>query len=358
MPLEKMRSAQRAECYCYWCYTAAMNSDDPMMPSDYEDDELPGSIPAPIQRTAPCLPEGVGRCCVVISPKTKKICGTKFVVELRVLKGPRLVATKHCPRHRSYKERWVKNNPETRKASSRKCSARPEAKAAQVARRSTAEGKAQRKREMQRDRESGVANARLKKHRSKPEVKEAERKKGRTPEHRARMNRNAARRMKNPEYKLMMCIESKVGRMLRSGHIESHTVKKMTSLGSNQDLRMHIESTFPKDGSMHWANYGRKSVTKEEASKWMFWEVGHRIARSMYNPSLAEDVRRCWSYSNIFAQNAKENNSLRVKLPSDDELLSVYDLWPLAWKDVLPNKERKAILERAAACGKQPPDLS
>lgn len=300
------------------------------------------------------LPEGVARCSHIVNSKTKKICGCKFAVELKVLKGPRLVPTKLCPRHRAYRVNYVERNRAKVAETKRQSARRPEAKVALQKRRDSTEGKAARAREAKRDRENGSSSVRMNKHRSKPDVQAARRLKAKTPKVREQRRKAHHRRMEDPGYKLMFFIQCKVGRMLRANNVESRTVKEHTSLKSNHDLRAHVASTFPSDGSMTWKNYGRKAVSKEDADLWLYWELGHRIAQSMYNPLIREDMKRCWSFENLFAQNAKENNNLRVRLPSDDELLKIRTFWPVAWNDTLPSAARRVELERAATRGEQP----
>lgn len=296
------------------------------------------------------LPDGVGRCCRVVTPKSGKLCGTKFAIELKVMKGGRLVPTKHCPRHRAYKEKYAKNNKPKVQESKRKHASQPSAKEAQALRRATPEGKAARKREAEKDRASGAAAARMATHRSQPHAKLKHQEESRTPKAKALKRAAWKKRMRDPAYRLAWNLNCKVSRMLRSGAVESRCVAKHTGIASNQDLRDHVQNTFPPDGSLGWHNYGRRTST---AQNQLYWELGHIIARSMYNPSIPEDIRRCWSFSNLFAQDGKENNSLRVRLPSEDRLLSLRPIWPTAWNNVLPDASRRRSLESAARRGKQ-----
>lgn len=295
------------------------------------------------------LPDGVGRCCRILTPKTGKVCGTKFPIELRVLNGPRLVPTKLCARHRGYQTKYVQNNPDRVKATKKAQRQKPGYKDAQAQRRATPEGKAARKREAKKARDSGDHAKRNRKYCAKPAVKERISARQSSNEGRKKRQDAHKKRMRDPGYRLMFNLETKVRKMLKKSDYESKTARSVAGMPQNVQLRAHIENTFPPGGSMTWANYGKLSSSE------FSWELGHVIARSMYDGSKSDDVKRCWSLSNLFAQNASENHRLKVKLPADDVLLSIRECWPLYWNDVLPDANRRNALERAASRGLQPP---
>lgn len=97
----------------------------------------------------------------------------------------------------------------------------------------------------------------------------------------------------------------------------------------------HFESTWPKDGSMSWGNYGSGPGT---------WQNGHRIAQKHYGPG-DNNLRRSFSKANLFAQDSVENGSEQTKLPSDAELLQVRPYWPTNWNGNLPNAEQRKHME-------------
>lgn len=81
------------------------------------------------------------------------------------------------------------------------------------------------------------------------------------------------------------------------------------------------------------------------------WNIGHRIARAMYNHNLDEDVRRCWNSNNLFPQWWRSNLDASVKLPSDEELIRLRAYWPTSWNDQLPNTSMRKALEARAKRG-------
>lgn len=134
-------------------------------------------------------------------------------------------------------------------------------------------------------------------------------------------------------------MQCKIRKTILSG-LPSKTVMKYTGFQTVEDVQAHFSRQF-KDG-MTMQNSGNDAgdVTK--------WHIGHQIAKAMYNASDAEDAVRCWSKKNLFPQWGKENMHLGVTLPSDEELVKLRDIWPTAWKNELPNAERRSELERAA----------
>ena len=126
-----------------------------------------------------------------------------------------------------------------------------------------------------------------------------------------------------------------------------------TQFGSSEVLRAHLESTFPEDGSMTFGNYGRKGVdlTEDDRKHRRWWELGHRIARAHYSGAIEEDMKRCWTAANIFAQWSIENNKLKVKLPPSSMLLKMRPYWPTAWNDELPDAARACAVGGASYQG-------
>ena len=141
----------------------------------------------------------------------------------------------------------------------------------------------------------------------------------------------------DPGRKMMHHIGGKLAKMLHHGWLESGTVNAKTQFTSNEDVRQHFESTF-SDG-MTFQNHG-----KEEDS----WNIGHRIAISMYNQNNEIDMKNSWSRMNLFAQWKTENLRLAVKLPCDEELLRLKSIWPVSWNGILPDAMRSLKLEKAA----------
>tara|TARA_Y100000389_G_C17458398_1_gene519794 strand:- start:2596 stop:3345 length:750 start_codon:yes stop_codon:yes gene_type:complete len=162
-----------------------------------------------------------------------------------------------------------------------------------------------------------------------------------TPAGRARVKRNQtkqyAKLKADPTKKLKHYISCRVREIVRTKG-SSVTISTKTSLPDSDSIRQHLESTWPADGSMSWANHGHRGPDK--------WNIGHRIAVAMFDFSVAEDVCKCWSLDNIFAQWSVENQMLGVKLPCDDELLRLKHCWPASWNSTLPSAAARQAMEQ------------
>lgn len=171
--------------------------------------------------------------------------------------------------------------------------------------------------------------------------KECARRSAKLPAGRARAKRNGkkmhAKMMADPASKMQHYLRNRFNEMLRSG-TNSVRVKECTDFESADEFKEHIESTFTE--GMSWDNHGHRSEG--------LWNIGHRISIKMYDSENNEDLKRCWSMKNMFAQWSVENQQLGVVLPSDPELLKLRPIWPLAWGDQLPSQERRKELERCA----------
>ena len=172
-----------------------------------------------------------------------------------------------------------------------------------------------------------------------------------SPKYRAMLKRREAKKMADPGKRAMHYLGVKMLRMARG--VESATVRAKTQFGSSDVLRAHLESTFPEDGSMTFGNAGSKGVdlTEDDRKNGRWWELGHRIARAHYNGAIKEDMKRCWTATNIFAQWHIENNQLRANLPPSSVLLKLRPYWPTAWNDELPDAAERVRLDRLANRG-------
>lgn len=147
-------------------------------------------------------------------------------------------------------------------------------------------------------------------------------------------------RVATPGGKMHNNICGKISRMITGAGYESQTVRASTMIESKETLREHFSSQFGESG-MSWDNYGLEDGT---------WQIGHRIARAMYDHSNPDDVKRCWSLQNLFPQWSKENRELGVALPAEAELAELRDIFPSSWLGVCPVGSRRQELERA--CGR------
>ena len=124
---------------------------------------------------------------------------------------------------------------------------------------------------------------------------------------------------------------------------ESGTIMSLTDFQSRDDMRAHFQEQFDTANGMSWENYGSGPGK---------WNIGHRIAKAMYDKSSAEDLRRCWMRDNLFPQWFADNMKLSVKLPDIVGRVQLVPNWPLAWKNTLPTGDRVRELEKRARKGK------
>ena len=149
-----------------------------------------------------------------------------------------------------------------------------------------------------------------------------------------------ARTKEDPGLKMVARIGTSMSDMMSGRRGVSKKVRKATLLSAIA-LRQHFEHSFV-DG-MSWENHGNG---KDD------WNIGHRIAKAMFDANNEEDMKRCWNPRNLFAQWKTENSFLSVKLPCSELLLNIKSLWPVGWNDELPSDSKRMELERAARSGK------
>lgn len=124
-------------------------------------------------------------------------------------------------------------------------------------------------------------------------------------------------------------LRQRMNHLLRSHEIESRSLTRHTNFPSNAALRGHLESTFEQ--WMNWSNYGKHKRHNPYNNT---WNIGHRIPCASYNPRSDEDIRRCHSLSNIFAQDARTNNELKDSIPDKETLMHLRSVWPISWSFV------------------------
>ena len=168
-------------------------------------------------------------------------------------------------------------------------------------------------------------------------LKESQRKYNRSPKAKARKKRfrdspkGVASALRDHS-KIINKVLVKIRKMLVDSTIESNTVREVSGFASNLDCRAHFENAW--EPWMSWDNYGAHSSGNPYDAR---WQIGHRIARSLYSESI-EDVKRCWSHENIFPQCARKNIEARAALPNPNALWQLRHIWPLAWNNVPPDQ--------------------
>lgn len=133
----------------------------------------------------------------------------------------------------------------------------------------------------------------------------------------------------DPGKKLMRAICNRLSDTL-SGRRDDFSSKlaSYTDFVSTEDVVQHFQGQF--DETMTIENYGSA------------WAVDHIIARKWYDESDEDDLRRCWSRSNLQPLPPKENNHKRITIPKDSVLYAVgVEKWPKAWKGTPPTEETK-----------------
>lgn len=109
----------------------------------------------------------------------------------------------------------------------------------------------------------------------------------------------------------------------------SNRLNKYTEFKTSQDVQDHFEATF--EPWMNWDNYGIYKLNGPRV-----WQVGHRIPLFKYNNNDPNDLKRCWSKANLYAQEGKENIESNRAMPTKDVLECLRHVWPLAWNGVCP----------------------
>lgn len=133
----------------------------------------------------------------------------------------------------------------------------------------------------------------------------------------------------DPGKKLMKAIMNRLSDEL-SGRREDFSSKlaSYTDFVDGEDAAQHFQSQFV--GNMTLDNYGT------------VWAVDHIIARKWYDEGDEEDLRRCWSRTNLQPLPPVENNHKRIAIPEDAVLYAVgIEKWPKAWKGVPPDEATK-----------------
>ncbi len=146
--------------------------------------------------------------------------------------------------------------------------------------------------------------------------------------------------MADPGLKMMARVTSAMSTMVSGSVSKYWRVTATSTLGTPSEVRAHFEQTF--DTGMNFSNHGNGDGQ---------WNIGHRIAKAMFDPSNEEDMKRCWNPANLFAQWRKQNIGMGVKLPSTEKLLELRHLWPVAWNNVLPCEDTRRVLEMRARKG-------
>ena len=123
-------------------------------------------------------------------------------------------------------------------------------------------------------------------------------------------------------HKFQRGIAVTMSKLVRGKRKESHTVFGSTVFDSEQAIADHLKSTFTDGMTMDNYGYGDDC-----------WHIGHRIPKILYDHSNPEDVWRCWSRANLFAQWQTDNLHQHTKLPEEPLLTELKLNWvaPVKW---------------------------
>lgn len=129
-------------------------------------------------------------------------------------------------------------------------------------------------------------------------------------------------------------LSSKLGnalcRMARGVNQNPVSLPSLGVFADNLDVQEHLVSTF--EPWMTLENQGTRRRGDDYNTK---WHIGHRIPRAIFDNANIEDMRRCWSRENIYAQCARTNVENGKKLVlTNAELLRLRSVWPTAAKDL------------------------
>ena len=233
-------------------------------------------------------------------------------------RGPQGTELKNCEpcreKQKTYRKTYHAKHPEAAKESQDKYKGTEKARARSAKHRKGDKWKATRQRHKETDRFKETTNAYRESDRWK-EVRAAE----------------YERVHSDPGRHLEHSIGLAMSKMLKGIRGSSKTVMSYSEFIDTDDLRDHFESQL--ESWMTWENHGKAS---KDGVK--HWNIGHRIARALYDANDEEDVRRCWSKKNLFPQDANENIALQTKLPTDDVLNQMKECWPVKWGGVVPGR--------------------
>lgn len=125
--------------------------------------------------------------------------------------------------------------------------------------------------------------------------------------------------------------QTPVGKLSRSLHKMVHgkhpdpvTFPNLGLFADGADSQAHIESTFAP--WMTWTNSGKRLPDTLSNT---VWQIGHRIPVAWYRHEDLDEVKKCWSRANLFAQCAVENIDAKDRnILSCEQWLALKRIWP------------------------------
>jgi hypothetical protein len=132
----------------------------------------------------------------------------------------------------------------------------------------------------------------------------------------------------DPAYAMMGTIASLATRLVSGRQKNSPTFVARTSFKSEADFIKHIRREAAKRG---WtlADYGTK------------FQIEHKIPQEAFDFSDPEDVKHCWSHSNVHVMTPEENME-KSWFIIDEMCLDVrVEKYPKSWAGRIPTEEEK-----------------
>ena len=167
-------------------------------------------------------------------------------------------------------------------------------------------------------RNSEIGKAKAKERSSSEQVLEKCRKYAKTPAGKRR------RKQYYDDNKLSTSLMNAFARVVRGG--KSPIAVLNSSFESERHIREHITDQS-KDKPYSYEDFGDGPMN---------WSIDHAIPRCAYNHDDPEDVRRCWSPSNVRVMNTKANKEKWNTIVEQIVFSVSKDCWPKAWAGMVP----------------------
>ena len=124
---------------------------------------------------------------------------------------------------------------------------------------------------------------------------------------------------KRQSLKLSSKLGASLRRMARGINQNPASLPSLGVFADNRDVQEHLVSTFEP-----WMTLENQGVHRRGDDYNTKWHIGHRIPRAVFDSANIEDMRRCWSRENVYAQCARANVENGKKLTlTDAELLQL-----------------------------------
>lgn len=157
-------------------------------------------------------------------------------------------------------------------------------------------------------------------------------------------------RRKIRDSKIMNQLSRSLNKMVSDKHIKPERFPKLGIFVDNADAQAHFVSSFAP-----WMNQCNHGPHKSGTMSNTLWQIGHRIPKVWYRHDDEEELKKCWSRLNLFAQCAVENTNAKDRnILNREQWLSLKPIWPkqcafmtneLAWlwaHDNVDNATRRA----------------